>query len=96
MGVEEPEGKRNSHQDVYAKIFAEVSMQIIDDLILEVIFELHRKVKTGTLCLRCDTACDDIVNKPGYDIFGHSVTGYTPALPLLSMRQILTFLVQEG
>jgi len=38
------------------------------------VFEMHRKLKLGLLCLNCDSVYSDVINRPGYDIFGQSIT----------------------
>lgn len=44
----------------------------IDDICLEVCFEMHKKLKCGLLCIECDSEFSDIICKPGHDIFGHT------------------------
>eukprot|EP00026_Physarum_polycephalum_P006845 Phypoly_transcript_06898.p1 GENE.Phypoly_transcript_06898~~Phypoly_transcript_06898.p1 ORF type:complete len:517 (+),score=129.38 Phypoly_transcript_06898:104-1654(+) len=46
--------------------------EILADEILNLTFEVHRKLKTGALCLNCDSADPNIVNRSGYDIFGQT------------------------
>mmetsp|Transcript_26452 Transcript_26452/g.37243 ORF Transcript_26452/g.37243 Transcript_26452/m.37243 type:complete len:268 (-) Transcript_26452:20-823(-) len=68
------------HQDVLEEIKQELLPQIImglyldqiDDICLEICFELHKKLKCGQLCVDCDYDFSDIVCKPGHDIFGHT------------------------
>jgi len=43
---------------------------VLSDIILEVAFEMHKKLKTGLLCLNCDSLNSEMVTRPGVDIFG--------------------------
>eukprot|EP01112_Ceratiomyxa_fruticulosa_P005705 TRINITY_DN1654_c0_g1_i3.p1 TRINITY_DN1654_c0_g1~~TRINITY_DN1654_c0_g1_i3.p1 ORF type:complete len:731 (+),score=185.64 TRINITY_DN1654_c0_g1_i3:1220-3412(+) len=49
--------------------------ELIDDVILDIVFDMHRKAKTGQLDLG-----SVISNTPGYDIFGQSYTALSNSL----------------
>jgi len=56
-------------------ITSDLFNDLIDDLLREVTFELHRKAKMGLLCFRCeDRYPSTIMEKNGYDIFGNAVS----------------------
>lgn len=45
----------------------------LEDLTLEIVFEVHRKLMSGKLCLQCDSVGTDLGQSDGVDVFGHSV-----------------------
>jgi hypothetical protein len=46
--------------------------EVLSDVILEVAFEMHKKLKTGVLCVNCNHTYIDMVNRAGYDIYGQA------------------------
>lgn len=46
-------------------------LELLDELSTEVAFDMHRKLKTGQLCLNCSAI--DLVDKSGFDVYGQSI-----------------------
>jgi len=57
-----------------ANLLASIYLDLIDDATLEVCYEMHKKAKSGLLCVSCDSLNTEIVNRPGSDIFGQTQT----------------------
>jgi len=53
-----------------------VASTIIDDLTLEVCFEVHKKLKTGRICPKCSTQL--LGTSSSGDIFGTNPNNYVP------------------
>ena len=51
-----------------------IYLELLDDIVMDVCFEMHRKLKLGLLCLNCDSLYSDVIHKSGCDIFGQSST----------------------
>jgi len=60
--------------------FVNAILSVVDDLInelsMEICFEVHKKLKTGRVCRKCETKWAS--KKSDTDIFGKSMNNYTP------------------
>jgi hypothetical protein len=70
-----PESEVDGEQTVIGRLAIEIADELLEEVLLEIVFEQHRKLRLGTLCLNCDSPQTDIVQKRGYDIFGQNITG---------------------
>lgn len=52
---------------------------LIEDVALEIVFEVHRKLVSGRLCVACDSLTTEVCVHEGKDIFGQSVSLNPPA-----------------
>lgn len=69
-------GRPEQVQQTKEAMVAEVFQDLVDDLLREVVFEMHRKAKMGLTCFNCeDQYPSGILDKNGYDIFGQAVSG---------------------
>lgn len=62
----------NLPQEMASEVLRATCNEIIDDLTMEIVFEMHKKLKLGQLCLSCNSI--ETVDRAGYDIFGQVVS----------------------
>jgi len=55
-----------------APLLLTVFLELLDEICLEVCFEMHKKLKLQLLCLNCDSVYSDVVCRSGCDIFGQT------------------------
>jgi hypothetical protein len=58
----------------YSDQMTSIYLELLDDIVLDIAFEMHRKLKLGLLCLNCDSVYSDVIHKSGCDIFGQTAT----------------------
>jgi len=63
--------------------FANVILSVVDDMInelsMEICFEVHKKLKTGCVCQKCEAKwASNTIDFSDVDIFGKNMNNYTP------------------